>query len=98
LLKGLEPFLGGRVPTDVQLELIEGGSQELDLDAGRGLAGLADPSEEARADEAGEDAEDDDHDQELDQREPGLAASGRTECRRAGRGARTAGTRRCRHR
>ena len=67
LLEGLEPLLAGRVAADVELELVEGRSQELDLHTGRRLAGLADPSEEARTHEPGEDTQDDDDDEELDQ-------------------------------
>ena len=72
LLERLEPLLGIGVPPDVELELIEGRSEELDLHAGRRLARLAHASEQARAHEAGEDTQDDDDDQELDQGEAGL--------------------------
>src|SRR5581483_3953581 len=58
LLERLEALLGGRVPAGIQLELVEGRSQELDLHARGRLPGLADPPEEPGAHDRRQDAED----------------------------------------
>src|SRR5262249_44302287 len=73
-LEGLESLLTGRVAAGVQLELVERGAHQLDLDAGGGLLRLADPAEEAGADQRRQQAEDDDDDEQFDQREPPLIA------------------------
>ncbi len=63
----------GRVGPDVEAVLIEGGAQELDLRTGGHHLGLPDAAEQPRADQSGEQAEDDhDHDH-LDE---GEAAAG----------------------
>ena len=86
LLERLEPLLGIGVPPDIELELIERRSEELDLHPGRRLARLAHAPEEARPHQAGEDAQDDDDDQELDQREAGLVEGAATAAGARGHG------------
>src|SRR5262245_19788664 len=78
-LEALEALLRGRVATDVELELVERRTEELDLDASCRLSRLADPPEQTRTDQPGEHAQDDHHDEEFDEREPGLASCNRAQ-------------------
>src|SRR5207245_8840185 len=52
--------------------LVESGADQLDLGARRRLLGLADAPEQARADEAHEEPQHDDHHEKFNQREPCL--------------------------
>jgi hypothetical protein len=70
------------------LNWIERGAEQLDLHPGSSLARLTDAPEEARADQAREDAQDDHDDQELDQGEAGLVEGAATPSGRAGTAAR----------
>src|SRR5215471_8230680 len=59
-----------RVAPDVQAVLIQSGSEQLDLRAGGHGLRLADAAEEPRADQPGQEAQDDDDDDHLDEGEP----------------------------
>src|SRR5260370_22733839 len=63
-----------RVGADVEPVLVERGHEQLDLRPGCGHLALAHAAEEARADEAGDEPEDDDDHQQLDQGEAALVA------------------------
>src|SRR5687767_8658065 len=72
-LQRLQSLRGVRIGAHVEPVLIEGGTEELDLGLGRRLLGFGDVLEEPRTDEADQEAEHDDDDEQLDQREARLA-------------------------
>src|SRR6202043_2977146 len=70
LHQGGKAFAGRRIVSEIEIEKIERTSKALDLDR-RGLhLGLAEVSEDPRADKAHEQADDRNHDQDFDQSKP----------------------------
>lgn len=64
-----QPFLAAGIAADIQAELIQRLGQDVDLRPGRGDFGFADVAEQARADDAGEQADDDQDDEEFEEGE-----------------------------
>ena len=69
-LQGREPLFGRRVRAVVEPVVVESEAEELDLRARGGALRLRDAAQNAWPHERGEQAEHDDHDQDLDEGEP----------------------------
>src|SRR2546425_12942912 len=68
-LQRVEALLRGRVGTAVETVVVERQAEELDLGARGGALRLGHAPQDARPDQGGEQAQHDDHDEDLDQRE-----------------------------